>query len=66
MDNPPKIPGPFDLYFETFNMNFSCAEYRHTQQLLALRKRLAEEDLTPEERKKLEELIRQLEEELGL
>lgn len=47
-------------------MPISCAEYRDTQQLLALKKRLAEEQLNPTERKELEELIRKLEEQLGL
>ena len=47
-------------------MPVSCAEYRETQQLLAIKKRLAEEKLEPEERKELEELIRKLEEKLGL
>ncbi|MBI4763571.1 MAG: hypothetical protein HY787_03070 [Deltaproteobacteria bacterium] len=47
-------------------MPISCAEYRETQQLLALKKRLAEEKLNPVERKELEELIRKLEEHLGL
>ncbi len=47
-------------------MPISCAEYRETQQLLALRKKLAEEKLNLEERKELEELIRKLEERLGL
>jgi hypothetical protein len=47
-------------------MSVSCAEYRETQQLLGLKKRLAEEKLKPGERKELEELIRKLEEKLGL
>jgi hypothetical protein len=47
-------------------MPISCSEYRETQQLLALKKRLAEEKLEPGERKDLEELIRELEEKLGL
>lgn len=47
-------------------MPVSCAEYRETQQLLALKKRLAEEKLNQAERKELEELIRKLEEHLGL
>ncbi len=47
-------------------MPISCAEYRETQQLLALKKRLAEEKLNLEERQELEELIRKLEERLGL
>ena len=47
-------------------MTVSCAEYRETQQLLALKKRLAEEDLDPKERQELEELVRKLEEKMGL
>ena len=47
-------------------MPISCAEYRETQQLLALKKKLAEEKLKPGERKEMEELIRKLEEKLGL
>ena len=47
-------------------MPISCAEYRETQQLLALKKRLAEEKLDSAEQKELEELIRKLEEQLGL
>jgi hypothetical protein len=46
-------------------MTISCAEYRETQRLLALKKRQAEEKLDPAEREELEELIRKLEEELG-
>jgi hypothetical protein len=47
-------------------MTISCSEYRETQQLLSLKKRLAEEKLTPEERAEIEELIRKLEKKLGL
>lgn len=47
-------------------MPISCIEHRETMQLLALKKRLAEEKLEPAERKELEELIRKLEEKLGL
>lgn len=47
-------------------MTQSCADYRETQQLLALKKRLAEEDLDPKERRELEEWIRKLEEKVGL
>jgi hypothetical protein len=47
-------------------MTISCSEYRETQQLLGLKKRLAEEKLSPEDRKALEELIRKLEKKLGL
>lgn len=44
----------------------SCSEYREAQQLLALKKRLAEEKLEPEEQKELEGLIQKLEKKLGL
>jgi hypothetical protein len=47
-------------------MTISCNEYRETQQLLALKKRLAEEELAPKERKEIEDLIRELEKKLGL
>ena len=47
-------------------MTISCAEYRETQQLLALKKKLADEKLDPAERRELEELIQKLEEQLGL
>ena len=47
-------------------MAISCAEYRETQLLLALKKKLAEEKLDPAEQKELEELIRRLEDQLGL
>ncbi len=47
-------------------MPISCIEHRETMQLLALKKRLAEEKLEPAERKELEELIRKLEEKWGL
>ncbi len=47
-------------------MVVSCAEYRETQQLLALKKRLAEGKLDPEEQKELEELVLKLEKDLGL
>ena len=47
-------------------MTISCSEYRETQQLLALKKRLAEEDLEAQERQELEELVQKLEEQLGL
>jgi hypothetical protein len=44
----------------------SCEEYRDLQQLLALKKRLAEDRLDPEERKEIERLIQELENELKL
>ena len=39
----------------------SCDEYRDQQQLLALKKRLAEDKLSPEEREEIERLIQELE-----
>jgi len=42
-------------------MPSSCEEYRHLQQLLALKRRLAENKLDPEERKEIERLIEELE-----
>ncbi len=42
-------------------MTLSCEEYRDQQQLLALRKRLSENKLTPEERKEIERLVQDLE-----
>ncbi len=42
-------------------MSPSCEEYRHLQQLLALKKRLAENNISPEEREEIERLVRELE-----
>ena len=42
-------------------MVLSCEEYRDQQQLLALKKRLSENKLDPEEREEIERLIRGLE-----
>jgi hypothetical protein len=42
-------------------MNLSCEEYRDQQQLLALRKRLSENNLDPGEREEIERLVRDLE-----
>ena len=42
-------------------MPSSCEEYRQQQQLLALKKRLAEDKLKPEDRKEIERLIQELE-----
>ena len=42
-------------------MSASCEEYRDEIQLLCLRKRLAEERLTPEERKEIEARLKELE-----
>ncbi len=47
-------------------MTLSCEEYRDQQQLLALKKRLSENKLEPEERKEVERLVQDLEKRLRL
>jgi hypothetical protein len=47
-------------------MASSCEDYRFQQQLLALRKRLAEDKLDPEEREEIEMLIQDLERRLKM
>jgi hypothetical protein len=47
-------------------MASSCEDYRFQQQLLALRKRLAEDKLNPEEREETEKLIQELEKRLKM
>jgi len=47
-------------------MTLSCEEYRDQQQLLALKKRLSENRLDPEEREEIERLVRDLEKKLKL
>jgi hypothetical protein len=47
-------------------MSSSCEEYRQQQQLLGLRKRLAEDELKPEERKEIERLLQELEKKLKM
>jgi hypothetical protein len=42
-------------------MPSSCEEYRQQQQLLALKKRLAEDELRPEDREEIERLVHELE-----
>ena len=42
-------------------MIISCEEYRDQQQLLALKKRLSENKLDPEEREEIERLIQDME-----
>jgi hypothetical protein len=44
----------------------SCSDYRESQRLLALRKRLAENRLTSEEKAELVRLIQELEKKLKL
>ena len=47
-------------------MPSSCEEYRHLQQLLALKKRLAEDQLDPKEREEIERLVQELEQKLKM
>jgi hypothetical protein len=47
-------------------MALSCEDYRFQQQLLALKKRLAENKLKPEEREEIERLIQELERRLKM
>lgn len=47
-------------------MPLSCEEYRCQQQLLALKKRLVEEHLKPEEREEMEKLVLELEKQLKM
>jgi hypothetical protein len=47
-------------------MASSCEEYRYQQQLLALKKRLAENKLNSEEREEIERLIQELERKLKM
>jgi hypothetical protein len=44
----------------------SCEEYRYQQQLLALKKRLAEDKLDPEEQEELEKLVQEMEKKLKI
>jgi hypothetical protein len=47
-------------------MASSCEEYRHQQQLFALKKRLSKNNLTPEEREEIERMVRELEKKLRM
>jgi hypothetical protein len=47
-------------------MPSSCEEYRQQQQLLALKKRLAEDKLQPEDREEIERLVQELEKKLKM
>jgi hypothetical protein len=47
-------------------MSLSCEEYRLQQQLLVLKKRLAEDKLNPEEREEIERLVQDLERKLKM
>jgi hypothetical protein len=47
-------------------MPLSCEEYRDQQQLLALKNRLCENELDPEEREELERQVQELERKLEM
>jgi hypothetical protein len=47
-------------------MSSSCEEYRDFQRLLALKRRLAESNVDPEEREELEKRIENLENKLRM
>ena len=47
-------------------MSLSCEEYRYQQQLLALKKCLAENKLKPEEQEEIEKLVQELERKLKM
>jgi len=47
-------------------MVLSCEDYRYQQQLLALKKRLAEDLLRPEDREEIERLVQELERKLKM
>ncbi len=47
-------------------MALSCEEYRYQQQLLALKKRLAEDKLDPEEEEEIEKLVQEIEKKLKI
>ena len=51
---------------EEEDMPLSCEEYRQQQQLLALKKRLAEDTLKPEDREEMERLVQELERQLRI
>jgi hypothetical protein len=51
---------------EEEEMPVSCEEYRQQQQLLALKKRLAEDKLKPEDREEFERLVQELERKLKI
>lgn len=47
-------------------MPLTCEEYRYQQQLLALKKRLSEENLNTEKQEEIEALVQELEKKLKL
>ena len=54
------------MIVRTEEMPLSCEEYRDQQQLLALQKRLSENELDPEEREEIERLVQELERKLRM
>jgi len=61
-----RCEGGLESAREEEEMAFSCEEYREQQQLLALKRRLAEENLTPEDREEIERLVQELERSLKM
>ena|GEM_PF-3794306 len=55
-----------DFSIEGFPMKYTCEDYRQEMKLMALRKRLEEEDLSKEEKARLAEEIKKLEQEIKL
>ena len=47
-------------------MSVTCSDHRENMRLLALRLRLTEDDLKPDERKRIEAEVEAIENELGL
>ena len=47
-------------------MPLSCEEYRYQQQLLALKKRLGEDKLDPEEQEEIEMLVQEIKKKLKI
>ncbi len=47
-------------------MALSCEDYRYQQQLLALKRRLAEDETDQEEREEMERLVQELERKLKM
>jgi hypothetical protein len=55
-----------DFSIGSLPMKYTCEDYRSEMQLVAIKKRLQQENLTKEEKLKLIEEIKQLEEEMNL
>ncbi len=47
-------------------MKYTCTQYREEMLLLALRRQVAQENLTEEQKKELQEKIRKLEKEMDM